>query len=358
MSDNITMSVKDTKGTELVVDDIVKGASNNYGITDYAMTKAKVLRIDEEQIEIRVMSHKRSVGYIGDTYWVKAKDFEKIGHIKPFVREEVLSYLAKGEVEKILDYDLYGANLRSANLSGANLRSADLRSADLRSADLRSANLRSADLSGANLRSADLSGADLSGADLSGANLRSANLSGANLRSANLSGANLSGANLRSANLSGANLRSANLSGANLSGANLRSANLSGADLSGANLSGVVYDECTAFFAMACPEEGSFIGWKVCVNGLVVKLRITEDAKRSSATTRKCRCSKAEVLAIEDKEGNPMPEGTVAHSFQDSSFTYEVGKTVVVDNFDEDRWCECSTGIHFFITRREAVLYY
>lgn len=129
-------------------------------------------------------------------------------------------------------------------------------------------------------------------------------------------------------------------------------------DLYGANLSGVVYDECTAFFAMTCPEEGSFIGWKVCVNGLVVKLRITEDAKRSSATTRKCRCSKAEVLAIEDKEGNPMPEGTVAHSFQDSSFTYEVGKTVVVDNFDEDRWCECSTGIHFFITRREAVLYY
>ena len=209
------------------------------------------------------------------------------------MREEVLNYIAKGEVEKIVDYDLYGA-------------------------DLRSANLRSADLSGANLRSADLRSADLSGADLSGANLRSANL--------------------RSADLSGADLRSA--------------------DLRSANLSGVVYNECTTFFAMACPEEGSFIGWKVCQSGLVVKLRITEDAKRSSATTRKCRCSKAEVLAIEDKEGNPMPEGTVAHSFQDSSFTYEVGKTVTVDNFDEDRWCECSTGIHFFITRREAVLYY
>lgn len=36
---------------------------------------------------------------------------------------------------------------------------------------------------------------------------------------------------------------------------------------------------------------------------------------------------------------------------------YEVGKTVSVDDFDENRWHECSTGIHFFITREEAVRY-
>jgi len=44
-------------------------------------------------------------------------------------------------------------------------------------------------------------------------------------------------------------------------------------------------------------------------------------------------------------------------SNHDSKFVYEVGKTVEVTNFDEDRWNECSTGIHFFITRREAELY-
>ena len=56
--------------------------------------------------------------------------------------------------------------------------------------------------------------ADLYGANLRSANLRSADLRGANLRSANLSGADLYGANLRSANLSGANLRGTNLRGA------------------------------------------------------------------------------------------------------------------------------------------------
>ena len=34
-----------------------------------------------------------------------------------------------------------------------------------------------------------------------------------------------------------------------------------------------------------------------------------------------------------------------------------VGDIVRVDNFDKNRWNECSTGIHFFITRQEAVDY-
>ena len=93
---------------------------------------------------------------------------------------------------------------RDGNLFGANLRSADLSRADLRSADLSRADLRSADLS-----RADLSGANLVGANLVGANLVGANLYGANLRSADLYGANLRYADLRYADLSGANLRSA-----------------------------------------------------------------------------------------------------------------------------------------------------
>lgn len=44
-------------------------------------------------------------------------------------------------------------------------------------------------------------------------------------------------------------------------------------------------------------------------------------------------------------------------SESDASFVYEVGKEVVPDLFDEDRWKECSHGIHFFITRKEAENY-
>lgn len=36
---------------------------------------------------------------------------------------------------------------------------------------------------------------------------------------------------------------------------------------------------------------------------------------------------------------------------------YHVGEIVRVDNFDDNRWRECSTGIHFFMTRDEAVRY-
>ena len=146
-----------------------------------------------------------------------------------------------------------------------------------------------------------------------------------------------------------ANLRGANLRGADLSGADLSGANLSGANLSGANLRGAVCPIC-------CPENGSFTGFKKVRGDYIVELRITENAKRSSATGRKCRCSEAVVISITTPDGKEVGEKTV-YSKHDPGFTYTVGETVSVDNFDENRWKECSTGIHFFITREEAVNY-
>ena len=205
-----------------------------------------------------------------------------------------------------------------------------------------------ADLSGANLR-----GADLSGADLSGANLRGADLSGADL-----SGADLSGANLRGADLSGANLSVADLSGANLRGANLRGADLRGADLSGADLSETKIDPMllNKFYPICCPEAGNFVAWKKVRGNFIVKLEVTENAKRSSAFGRKCRCNEAKVLDIQNLDGTSA-DVTEVYSKHDANFAYRVGETVRVDNFDEDRRNECAPGIHFFITRQEAVDY-
>ena len=188
-------------------------------------------------------------------------------------------------------------------------------------------------------------------ADLSGANLSGANLSGANLSVADLSWANISGANLSGADLSRANLSRANLSGADLSGANLSWANLSGANLSRAEIE---LDLLNKFFPIACPESGSFVGWKKCRDNTVVKLEILADAKRSSAYSRKCRCSAAKVLAIENADGTPY-KGNKINSQHDGEFWYTVGEIVSVGNFDEDRRNECAPGIHFFITRQEAV---
>ena len=158
----------------------------------------------------------------------------------------------------------------------------------------------------------------------------------------NLSGAYLRGAILRGADLSYANLSCANLRGVYLSGANLRGAYLSGAE-------GVPY------IPMVCPEEGDFIGWKRA-GDKIVKLHIPQDALRSSATTRKCRCNKAEVVEIYNINGTIADERIVS-SIYDSSFTYEVGKTVEVQDFDNNRWEECTRGIHFFINRQEAINY-
>ena len=228
---------------------------------------------------------------------------------------------------------------RGADLRGADLRSADLRSANLRDADLRSADLRNADLCDANLRNADLCGANLSDADLRSANLRDADLRSADLRNADLRGADLRNADLRGANLSDADLRSADLSDADLRGANLRDANLR--DAKGCYLS--------------CPTEGSFIGWKKA-SGHIVKLRIPEDARRSSATGHKCRCDKAYVMEIQNMDGTKATEDTV-RSDHDKNFVYTVGATVEVPDFDDNRWSECAPGIHFFIDRRAAVEY-
>lgn len=170
----------------------------------------------------------------------------------------------------------------------------------------------------------------------------------------------LIGADLREASLFGARLCSADLRGANLLKADLRGANLNGADLCSADLIGaelddVEYNHQTGFFALQCPEEGSFIGYKKACNH-IIKLEILPDAKRSSATTRKCRCSSAKVLSITTLDG--QDDGTrVISSNYDKDFIYRVGEIVRVNNFDDDRWRECSRGIHFFMTRDEAVRY-
>ena len=256
------------------------------------------------------------------------------------------------DLKKILDEHLLWLNGEGG--SRADLCDVDLRNADLRNANLRGANLSDADLRNADLCRANLRNANLRGADLRCANLRNADLLGANLSDADLRNADLCRANLRNANLRGADLRCANLRNADLLGANLRNADLCRADLFGASIDQMMWDIYTVFYPLQCPESGSYIGYKKA-SGLVVELEIPADARRSSATSRKCRASKAKVLSITDINGNPA--GGQVKSNYDPNFVYTIGETVEVTDFDDNRWNECSTGIHHFITRAEAVIY-
>ena len=184
------------------------------------------------------------------------------------------------------------------------------------------------------------------------ADLRDANLYDADLRDANLRDANLRGANLRHADLRHADLRHANLYDADLRDANLYDADLRGADL----------PELTIAKTSILPD-GDIIGWKKAYvadmppTPVIVKLLIPSDAKRSNSTGRKCRASTARVLDLQDKQGNSLPPDTTAYSSFDPDFTYKKGETVHVEDFDTNRWNECAPGIHFFITRIEAIEY-
>jgi len=210
------------------------------------------------------------------------------------------------------------------------------------------ANLALANLAGAYLTDANLEGANLKGAYLAGADLAGANLAHANLTGADLAGANLAHANLTGANLAGAYLAGANLTGANIAGAYLTDANLEGANLTGANLTGVKGMELAIARTRILPE-GDLIGWKRCKSGVIVKLRIPEDARRSHAFGRKCRAEFVDVLEVIGAE--------VGISIHDGKTEYRVGQRVTCNEWCDDWQQECAGGIHFFITRLEAENY-
>src|SRR3990167_8727254 len=127
--------------------------------------------------------------------------------------------------------------------------------------------------------------------------------------------------------------------------ANLSGADLIRADLSGANLSGAK-DADYAIARTRILPDGDLIVWKKCTDGVIVKLKIPETAKRSHAFGRKCRAEFADVLEVIGAEfgiGN-----------HDGKTEYRVGQRVTPDKWDENWQEECSHGIHFYITRAEA----
>ncbi len=199
------------------------------------------------------------------------------------------------------------------------------------------------------IRNLDLSHRCLEGMDFTDSLFENVNLTGAYLGGSLFNDCIFRNCNLTAAELSNAHLSGAKFIDCDLDGALINYAASINADFSSA--------KNVPYIPMACPSTGAFIGYKYA-DGYIVKLEIPEDAKRSSATSRKCRCDKAKVIAIEKPldPTNPDTPNTV-HSNIDPNFMYTVGDTVYVDNFDKNRFKECAPGIHFFISREEALMY-
>lgn len=205
------------------------------------------------------------------------------------------------------------------------------------------------------IENADLSGWDLSYLDFSLCIFKNVCFDGADMSYSSVRNALFEQCSLRNVCFVNANLQSAVLRYNDLSGADIRGANLFAAVLEHAKLDNIIYNDETKWFKLHCPEKGAFLGYKKCFNNRLVQLLIPADAKRTSATMNSCRCSKAKVLTIKSFDYREQYEE--AWSLVDENFVYRKGQWVEVLDFNEDRWQDSTAGIHFWMTREEALAY-
>ncbi len=205
------------------------------------------------------------------------------------------------------------------------------------------------------IRDMDLSGMDLSNIDFTLSSFQNTVLNSVNFENSSVENTLFDGCPMKSAVFKNAWMRTASFRYCDMRECNIEGANLFGAVLEYANLEGIISNEDTQWFRLHCPEEGAFLAYKKCVNDRMVQLLVPADAKRTSATLPPCRCSKAKVLTIKsfDYEQN-FDE---AWSLVDENFVYRKGQWVEVKNFNENRWEDSTTGIHFWMTRAEAQAY-
>ena len=252
-----------------------------------------------------------------------------------------------------LKRDVDGWKEMRANLDGADISNTDLRFANLKYASLNDVNFYKSDL-----READLRRVSLQHTNLSYADFREATLNETNIANSNLTHADFGDASFVGAYLSHSNLTRADLQGANLAWADLRSCVFDDADFRDCNFihSNLVGSKNIPYIPLQCPSDGAFVGWK-SVNNVLIKLEIPADAQRSSATTNKCRCDKAKVLGFYDSLGVNELDMTELVNDKYEKCKYVKGEMVYPDFFDEDRWNECSHGIHFFVNKQDAIDY-
>ena len=124
---------------------------------------------------------------------------------------------------------------------------------------------------------------------------------------------------------------------------------------------------------MQIPEDAK----RLTANSSITVLQIPEDAKTlitncaiivdhifscASRHAYKCRADKARVLRIETLSGEcrfitAYSKYTQMLAEKRDIISYEIGKTVYADEFDDDPNIACSHGINFFMQREDAVDY-
>lgn len=216
-----------------------------------------------------------------------------------------------------------------------------------------------------NLILIDLGGSIIEDVDLTEFDLGNINFEWTTFSNVNLGKAKINNSIIDNSAFPGTSLREISIQNSSMKGCIMRHCDLSNADISGTNifstvleytkLTDVKYDENTRFFELYPPASGPYIGYKKCFNQRVATLLIPADAMRTSATMNCGRCSKAKVLTI--KSFDETEEYEYGLATIDEEFEYRVGQYVHVDDFNKNRWMDSTTGIHFWLTREEAIAY-
>lgn len=252
-----------------------------------------------------------------------------------------LKHQKGGKMLKLYSYDLTGLDFSGHNLANADLQDCIIDDADFTDCILNNAIFENSRLRRACFHNADCTECDFTHTDCTECDFTLTNLSDAQLSNARFYLGSFTDTNLTNAFAYGADFREC--------------------DFVNCKLDSIHTDEDTVGYFLVCPEKGEFTAFKKAelYNGgerVIVELKVPASALRSSACSRKCRVSKAKVVSITSLDGTKKYTQN-AYSMHASNFVYKLGQTVEVKNFDKNRWNECSSGIHCFITREEAVNY-
>ena len=213
-----------------------------------------------------------------------------------------------------------------------------------------------------NLKGVSLTRNELNNIFLNNTNLERAwfvecNLNGAWFDRANCHRISFVDCSIKNARFYCTNLKYAQFIDCDLSHSAFFGANLFNAVIRRCNLTDIKYNHNTIGLQPA--PEGDLIVYKLLLSNLgshdgttIWELLIPKEAKRSCGTGRKHRAEFAKVIRCVSH-----PDILEGHSVFRASCVYRVGKTIYPDSWDDDRWNECSNGIHFFLSRQEAEEY-
>lgn len=211
------------------------------------------------------------------------------------------------------------------------------------------------DLKNISIKSMNLDGVDFSNVDLSWSEIVDTSMKNAKFEKSILDNVSCRNTDFSYSNFNGASLKATDFRTCKLDYCQCLSTDFAYSILLDASMEGIKIDKNTKHYSNECPEKGCFIGYKKCFNDLLVTLLIPSDARRSSGTNPACRCDKAKVIAITNLDGSGFYNE--ANSLVDENFIYRLGQYSYADGFEENRWLDSSHGIHFWMSKEEAIAY-